>query len=304
MHLAIGMFDGVHLGHQAVIRQAVHAARGKGHVSGVLTFDPHPSHVLYPERATAMLMPLEQRVHHMLLLGVDFVFVQPFTMDYARRKAGDFVVTLKRSFPSLATLHVGDNFRYGAGRSGDITTLSETASREGVQLHALPREHVDGETISSSRIRTALAQGDVSLAQAMLGAPYLVEGRVTKGKGIGRQMDYPTLNVPWNPQAQPRFGVYRVCLRKEGSDEAFMGIANYGVRPTFGEAAGPLLEIHLLDPGEYPTEADDVRVALLGFIRPEQAFPSPEALRSQIQKDVELVARQLSSGENAAPPVF
>ena len=300
LHLAIGMFDGVHLGHQAVILQAVNAASREGHLSGVLTFDPHPSHVLYPERATAMLMPLEQRIHHMLLLGVDFVFVQPFTRDYARREAGEFVSALKEVFPALAGIHVGENFRYGSGRSGDVMTLRDTARAAGIELLALPREHLDGETISSSRIRTALADGDIQLAGAMLGSPYLVEGKIVPGKGLGRRMEYPTLNVQWNPGAKPRFGVYRVLLYREGVAGAMPGVANYGVRPTIGGSTEPVLEVHLLDPQIIPGEGDWVCVALMDFIRDERAFPSIQALREQIRLDVARVREQAATGTN--PP--
>jgi riboflavin kinase/FMN adenylyltransferase len=298
------MFDGVHRGHQAVIRQAISAAREEGHVSGVLTFDPHPSHVLHPQRATAMLMPLGQRVQHMMMLGLDYVFVQPFTVRYAGREARDFVAALKELFPSLVSIHVGENFRFGAGRSGDIATLGQTAAAAGVELHALPREHLDGDTISSSRIREAIAKGDMVVAAEMLGGPYLVEGRVVAGKGIGRRMDYPTLNIPWNPQARPRFGVYRVLLRSEGSGSASTGVANYGVRPTVEKTGDPVVEVHLIDPGEIPGRGDTVRVALLEFIRDEAAFGSIEALREQIGRDAGRVRNWRESTGSSELPVF
>lgn len=298
------MFDGVHLGHQAVIRQAVAAAGKPGHFSGVLTFDPHPSHVLHPENATAMLMPLPQRVGDMLALGVDQVLVQPFTIDYARRRAEDFVPFLRNAFPGLESLHVGENFRFGAGRGGDVTTLRGTAESLGLQVHALPRRRLDGDTISSSRIRAALVEGDVRTAGLMLGHPYVVDGRIVPGKGIGRQLDYPTLNVPWMPEARPRYGVYSVYLRRDGAEEILPGIANYGLRPTIGISVDPLLEVHLFASGDVPVEGDHVRVALVDFIRPEKTFPGVRALREQIREDVEKVRSHLSSGTDPGPPAF
>jgi len=287
LHLAIGMFDGVHLGHQAVIRQAVEAARAAdGHGAGVLTFDPHPSRVLFPERATPLLLPLDLRVARMCALGVDHVFVQAFTRAYARVPADGFVAALRAAFPALQSLHVGENFRFGAGRAGDVATLCRCAAALGVEARVLPREALAGAAISSSRVREALAAGDIRAANAMLGAPYLVAGRVVAGNQYGRQWGVPTLNVPWQPEAAPRHGVYRVLLRAEPGGPAQPGLANYGLRPTVAAAAAPLLEVHLLDPADIPGPGQPVCVALLDFIRPEQQFPSTDALRRQIAADL------------------
>jgi riboflavin kinase/FMN adenylyltransferase len=285
------MFDGVHLGHQAVIRQAIEAAKtGEGHFSGVLTFDPHPSRILYPERATELLMPLQRRVQRMLELGVDHVFVQAFTAAYARREAAAFVPTLKAVFPGLESLHVGENFRFGSGRSGDVDTLVETASLIGVNVHPHSRKDFKGEPVSSSRIRRALTEGNIREANEMMGTPYLVDGQVTPGRGLGRGMGFPTLNIPWNPEATPRLGVYRVSLQAGGTGQWLAGIANYGVRPTIGDSTRPLLEVHLLEGGTVsPADMNRVRVELLEFIRPEKSFSSLDALRAQIEADVEQV---------------
>jgi riboflavin kinase/FMN adenylyltransferase len=293
LHLALGMFDGVHIGHQAVIQQAIEAARDvRDHHSGVLTFNPHPSRVLYPQRATALLMPLGRRVQRMLQLGVDRVFVQAFTPSYARREAAEFVPSLKVIFPGLVSLHVGENFRFGAGRSGDVMTLCESAAPVGVIVHSHGRKDFGGELVSSSRIRKALAEGRLEEANGMMGAPYLVEGKVAPGRGLGRGLGFPTLNIPWNPEAAPRFGVYKVSLQAAGSGEWLTGIANYGVRPTVGKPGDPLLEVHLLETGAVaPSEMEDVQVKLFAFIRPERSFPSVEALRSQIEVDVALVRK-------------
>jgi riboflavin kinase / FMN adenylyltransferase len=286
LHMAIGMFDGVHRGHQAVIRQAVDAARGTaGDCSGVLTFDPHPSRVLHAAQATALLMPLDTRVEHMLDLGVDHVFVKTFTREYARLSAEAFVPMLCESFPALRSLHVGANFRFGAGRAGDVDVLHASAARLGIEARVLQPEHAGGLPVSSSRIRELVSAGRMSEANTLLGRPYTVSGRIVPGRQVGRQWGFPTLNLPWNPEAAPQFGVYRVLLHA-GSSAPAPGLANYGLRPTVGAGPPPLLEVHLLDPAELPPPGAFVHVSLLDFIRPEQAFPSVDALRERIREDV------------------
>ena len=281
------MFDGVHLGHQAVLRQAMESAQGEeGHISGVLTFDPHPSQILYPERATSLIMPVEQRIEHVHMTGVDCSFVQPFTDQYARQKAEDFLPALTTIFPALKSIHIGENFRFGAGRSGNVDTLRKSAAPLGVEVFALERRILHGVTISSSRIRAALIEGAIDEVNAMLGQPYTAIGRIKPGKGLGRKIEFPTLNLQWSPEVNPRFGVYRVYLKAEGSDQPLMGVANYGLRPTVGDSTEPLLEIHLLETGDRPSAGDVVKVALIDYLRPEKEFPSMESLREQIAMDV------------------
>lgn len=292
LHLALGMFDGVHRGHAGVILQAVDEARGKaGEVSGVLTFDPHPSRILYPERATALIMSLEERIERVRALGIDHVFVQPFTLAYAKREAEAFIPLLKREFPGLKSLHVGCNFRFGHKRGGDVSVLRETGSAFGMSVHVREREVYAGEPISSSRIRAALLEGRIEEANILLGHPYRVSGTIVPGRKIGRGIGFPTINIPWSPETVPCFGVYQVAARPAGSNLARRGIANFGIRPTFETEGSPLLEVHLLDGEGVPTSGDEVEVFLLHFIRKEQAFPSKEALQAQIGKDVEAVRK-------------
>ena len=305
LHLAIGMFDGVHVGHQLVIGQAMAAAsKVDGHASGVLTFDPHPSRVIHPSAFTELLLPLERRIYQMHELGVDCVFVQTFTQEFGKREAEDFVPGLLKVFPNLKSLHVGENFRFGARRSGGIDTLRTTAEAAGVELHAVPRERFGGDPISSSRIRKELTNGGIKEASLMLGRPYVIEGVVTSGKRIGRELGFPTLNIPWSPEVLPQFGVYRVWLKLVGSETALKGIANYGVRPTVEGAKIPLLEVHLLESAEFPIEGERVRVALEEFLREEREFPSVAALREQISKDVDQARNTPSGVDEIAIPRF
>ncbi len=296
LHLAVGMFDGVHLGHQAVIRQAIMAAgKDEGHCSGVLTFDPHPSQVLYPKMATRLLLPLRKRIRDIHEVGVDFVFVQEFSREYAQQDAKSFVPALLKNFPDLKSIHVGENFRFGAGRSGNVDTLRISSAENGVELHALQRKVMDGMAISSSRIRAALMEGSLHEVNAMLGKPYTISGSVVSGKGIGHKLGFPTLNIPWAPEISPRYGVYMVKLRQRDSRQSISGIANYGLRPTVEDSTEPLFEVHLLEVGPVPGPADEVEVQLLQFIRPEKAFDSLDDLKSQIEKDVSLVKTRWST---------
>ncbi len=304
LHLAVGMFDGVHLGHQAVIHQAIGQARLEdGHLAAVLTFDPHPSRILHPDAATLLLMPLRQRVQDMLRVGADCVFVQAFTRDYARQEASSFLPGLARQFPSLRSIHVGENFRFGAGRRGNIDTLRESASALGISVHALERQRMEGMAISSSRIRAAMMEGSIHEVNAMLGHPYFASGRIIQGKGLGRTMNIPTLNLPWRPEVLPRFGVYRVRLTGSTVASPINGVANYGLRPTVDCDEDPLLEVHLLDAsGEaIPDQGDSVRVEFLEFVRPERTFDSIDSLREQIVHDIAEVRARLAD-ETSLPP--
>ena len=280
---------------EAVIRQAMEASlREQGHCSGVLTFDPHPSRVLYPKMATRMLMPLRNRISSIHAVGVDAVFVQTFTSDYAKQEAKTFLPALVKDFPMLKSIHVGENFRFGKGRSGNIDTLEASSIEHGVELHALQRKVMDGMAISSSRIRAALMEGSIQEVNAMLGEPYTISGRVIKGKGVGRRIEYPTLNIPWDPEVSPRYGVYLVDLRLKGSNQGMRGIANYGLRPTVGESTDPLIEVHLLATEQVPATGDAVVIQLIQFIRPEKEFETLDALRTQIGKDVSFAKESLN----------
>lgn len=287
--LAVGMFDGVHRGHQRVIAGAREAARRCGCHAGVLTFNPHPSRVLHPERATRLLFPLRRRLEHLLGQGLDFVLVQNFTKAYGGRTAESFPEHLKNCLPGLRSVHVGGNFRYGAQRRGDVLLLKETAAELGVEVVAWSRANVAGEAISSSRIRKLVTAGQVAEAGRLMGRPYVARGPLTAGRQLGRTLGFPTLNIPFEPETRPPYGVYGAGLIRDARILG-MGLANYGLRPTVehAEEPQPLLELHLLEEpeGGFPAEGEELRIALTEFIRPEKAFGGLEALREQIGQDV------------------
>lgn len=303
LHLAIGMFDGLHSGHIAVLGRAIKAARQDGGLSGVFTFDPHPSKVFRPDMATRLIMPLERRIRRMHEEGIDFVLVKSFDKHFGSMEAGDFVPFLIGELPSLKSIHVGENFRFGSGRSGSVDTLKESTVELDLSLEVVRREHHGQDPISSSRIRRELAEGNVRSVNLMLGRCYVAEGPVVPGKGLGRTMAFPTLNIHWDPEARPRFGVYLVALKTHDDSAPVPGIANYGLRPTVDDTTDPLLEVHLLEDGALPAQGELVRVAMLDFVREEQNFPSIDTLKLQIAADVD-VALKAFSEEKSFPIAF
>ncbi len=286
LHLAIGMFDGLHLGHRAVIDPAVQAARASGALSGVLTFWPHPSALFRPENPTKLLQPPATKARMLSGLGVDAVITMPFTPELAGIEAEAFLPWLKQKLPHLAAIHVGENFRFGRGRRGDAPLLVASGRQHGVQVFSAPRVTRDGEAISSTRIRALLEAGDIAAANALLGYTYFAHGFVTGGKRLGRTIGFPTLNVPWVPELRPRLGVYavRVFAPDAANANPSPAVANYGLRPTVEQTTEPRLEIHVL--GACPFgEGDHVKVEWLRFLRPERKFANTEELRAQIARD-------------------
>lgn len=294
VHLAIGIFDGVHLGHRAVITAAVEAARRSGGLAGVLTFWPHPSAVLRPDHAVRMILPRAVKRRLLLALGIDFLVEQAFTPDYARTTAPEFVAWLKRCVPGLEAVYVGENWRFGRGRSGDVAALLGLAQEAGFAVHCAPSQTAGGAPINSSRIRELLASGGVGEANQLLGYSYFSEGVVEPGRQLGRTIGFPTLNLRWEPDLQPRLGIYAVMITgPTGRPER--AVASFGVRPTVEDQGRPLLEVHVLGPTAI-TYGDAVRVDWIRYLRPEEKFPSLEALRVQIAKDCDEARAVLDSG--------
>jgi riboflavin kinase/FMN adenylyltransferase len=289
VHLAIGMFDGVHLGHQAVIESAIHSARRTGGLVGVLTFWPHPSAFFNPDHRTRLIMNPAMKLSVLLQLGVDFVVQQPFTSAFARIEAGEFLPHLRQCLPRLTSLYVGENWRFGRGRQGDVPFLVAQARALGLAVVSAERINRNGEPISSTRIRTHLEAGEMEEANALLGYSYFAEGKVEAGRRLGRQLGFPTLNLPWAPDCAPRHAVYAVRVTGAKAAAPLPGVANFGLRPTVGPSTAPLLEVHVL--GDCPfTTGDPVRVDWLAFLRPEQKFAGPDDLRAQIARDCESAA--------------
>ena len=234
LHLAIGVFDGVHLGHKAVIESAVFSARRSGAavarqtshrtgsarrgIAGVLTFDPHPSHLFRPEDATRLIMPIETKTAMLQDLGVDCVIRKHFDHTFASIPAEDFLSYLKGALPALKSIYVGENFRFGQKRAGDVATLVESGCALNLGVFSAERIKHNGEPISSTRIRKELEAGEIEAVNDLLGYNYTARGRIVGGAKLGRTMGFPTLNLPWQPECLPRYGVYLVSFRESGSE--------------------------------------------------------------------------------------
>ncbi len=301
LHLAIGVFDGVHLGHKAVIESALFSARRSGAISarqktnqpgpaqrgiaGVLTFDPHPSRLFRPEDPTRLIMPMETKTAMLQDLGVDCVICKHFDHAFASIPAEEFLRYLKGALPALKSIYVGENFRFGQKRAGDVATLVESGCSLNLGVFSAERIKHNGEPISSTRIRKELEAGEIEVVNDLLGYNYTARGSIVGGASLGRTIGFPTLNLPWQPECPPRYGVYLVNFRESGSKVWQVGVANYGVKPTVAKTDQlPELEVHALGMTDLST-CDTIEVEWLKFIRPEQKFASEEELKAQIAKD-------------------
>ena len=269
--LAVGFFDGVHLGHQAILKGA----------SAALTFRNHPLAVLAPERAPRLIMTCEERVAAIRACGVKTVMILDFTPELADLSPEAFAARYLSS-----PVRCGENWRFGKGGEGDANLLR----RLGVDVEVVPYAEYKGEPVSSSRIRVALERGEIEDANAMMGRRFQVSGRRFQGKGLGRTIGYPTINLELSAlNLKLPLGVYEIEV------EGVKAIANYGLAPTMGDAAweGPMLEMHLLGAGVEGLRletGDAMAVSLIRFIRPERRFDSVADLQRQIAADCATIA--------------
>jgi riboflavin kinase/FMN adenylyltransferase len=292
------MFDGVHLGHHTVIESAVLSARRSGGVAAVLTFWPHPSRLFRPEKPVQLIMTPALKNQHLAQLGVDTIITQLFDLKFASIEAVDFVPHLKRALPQLATLYVGENWRFGKGRLGDIHLLVKTARQLEINVVSSQRISQNEDPISSTRIRNYLTEGRIEEANALLGYTYFAEGVVSPGKQLGRKLGFPTLNVVWDPDLRPRFGVYVVLVSGPKSSVSLKAVANYGLRPTVENSSIPRLEIHLLGPCPFDA-GDELQIEWLSFLRPEHRFDNVDTLRTQIAADRDAASTWFAKSKSA-----
>jgi riboflavin kinase/FMN adenylyltransferase len=289
--VTVGNFDGVHRGHQALVREAVSGARAASGTAVALTFDPHPSRVLSPERALASLMTLDQKAEVLAGLGVDRLAVLPFTREVAEKTPEAFAREVLAVALGARLVVVGSNFRFGRAREGDVGQLEALGRALGFAVRAVEPVWHAGGPISSSRVREALARGAVASARELLGRSFFVDGLVMRGDGRGRGMGIPTANLEVVNETLPRAGVYACRVRlPDGAELA--AVANLGRRPTFGGEA-TTLEAHLLD-FEGDLYGADLRVAFVERLRDERRFPGPDALVAQIRADVAEARRVLN----------
>lgn len=294
VHLALGVFDGVHLGHQAVIGSSVLAAHSQGGLAGVLTFDRHPLEVVAPDKAPKRLLAnLRHKEKLIESLGVDVMIALRFTPELAAMSAVDFINRLTENL-DLKSISVGNDWRFGKGREGGIELLRQEAERRGFRVRISPSiEREDGARISSTAIREAVSMGKFEEAREMLGRDYALIGKVVPGRKLARELGYPTANVDIYNEQLPPLGVYWAKAILPSGEEVY-GIANLGRRPTVEENdEGVYLEIHLLDwAGDLYEQ--EIEVAFLDYIREERKFASLQELKAQITQDEEK-ARELMS---------
>jgi riboflavin kinase/FMN adenylyltransferase len=282
--LTIGNFDGIHLGHQAILRAAVRRAQETGDVATALTFDPAPRRVLRPESAPPRLSTNAQRMTWFGLLGVEAVVVLPFTMELARLSPDDFVAEILERGLRVRAVLVGENFRFGHRQAGDVAVLRELGMRHGFEVVIIPPVLYRGEVVSSTVIRREIAAGNVTHASLLLGRPFTLTGNVVSGTGTGRRFTFPTLNLVPEQELLPARGVYVTRTLLEGRDRTYRSVTNVGVRPTFN-GSSLSVETHLLDfSGEIDAQRTEVR--FWKRLREEKKFAGPDELRSQIAQDI------------------
>lgn len=298
--MAIGNFDGVHRGHQAVLAQAVQMASEAGLVPRVLTFDPHPALVL-GRGALPALTSLPRKLELLSRQSRELqVVVEPFTLELAKTEPADFTRQLLVEALGAKVVLVGENFRFGRGRAGDFAQLLELGRTQGFRAHAAALECDAEGPISSTRVRAALEAGALEAVEALLGRPHALTGLVVPGQGRGRSIGVPTANLSEISEALPPHGVYAVLVdqHQDGAFKALSGgVANFGVRPTLG--AGPSFEAHLFDTS-LDLYGQELRVHLLTRLREERKFSGLDELRAQIARDIE-AARAITAARLPDP---
>lgn len=279
--ITIGNFDGVHIGHQALIGATLADARRDGTASTVMLFEPHPRAYFTPDKAPARVLELRSKLQVLEELGVQRVVCLPFGKQLACMSAGDFVHTVLVQGLNTRSLVIGDDFRFGAGGRGDIRLLRRAGAQAGFHVQNVASVTVDGERVSSTRLREALAEPDLAHAARLLGRPYAIWGRVRHGLELGRKLDMPTANIALHYAPALRHGVYAVQVWHAGRETP--GVASLGVRPTLNMDEC-VLEDHLLaSPGNL--YGCVIRTRFVAFLRPQRKFATLDALQKQMQAD-------------------
>jgi riboflavin kinase / FMN adenylyltransferase len=299
--LSIGNFDGVHLGHRTLIRQTQHVAQRNGWKTGVLTFDPHPTAIVAPERAPQMICSLQERVRQLEAVGAEQILILPFTERTAAMSAEEFVRKIAVEALESRAIVVGQNFKFGHKQCGNTKVMAELGQRFGFESHFLAPITTRGEVISSSAIRKHLSEGRVARAARLLGRYFSMEGDIIAGQGIGSKQTVPTLNILPGEEIVPKNGVYITQTEDLENGRRWQSITNVGVRPTFG-GEGLTIETFLLSPfdGQAP---ERICLHFRHWVREERKFADPSALRTQILKDVERASAYWRRVGRITPPL-
>ncbi len=283
--LTLGVFDGLHLGHQKIMQTVVERAGAHGAGDAVptaITFDPHPRAVLHPESAPPLLQTLDQRLANLELLGIEQTIVIKFDRKFASQPAEDFLHEIVHDRLHAREVYLGKGFAFGRNRGGNIELLRKMSAELGFFSDEVPEVRLRGHRISSSKIRDLLSEGRVNLTRRMLGRPYGVEGVIIRGNRRGHTIGFPTANLKPHNRVIPKFGVYATATLVEGAWRK--SVTNIGVRPTFGKDVEPSIESYIFD-FDGDLYGDVLRVRFLHRIRDERKFNGIDELKAQIERD-------------------
>ncbi len=287
-YVTTGTFDGVHIGHIKILKQLSETAHADGALSVLVTFDPHPRKVLFPDQSGLQLInTLEEKLELLASCGIDAVIVQQFTLDFSRTTALSYVRNLLVAKVKMKKLVIGYDHQFGKNREGSIEQLSEYSPLYGFQVDEIPVQEIDQVKVSSTKVRYALNDGIIGEANTYLGYKFFMTGKVVRGEGRGKQLSIPTANISVNDvdKITPKTGVYAVEVQVDG--ESFLGVVNIGSNPTFGEYNKPTIEVHILN-FDKDIYGEKIRVYFKNRIRDEKKFDSSEQLVAQIKQDIEI----------------
>ena len=293
--VTLGSFDGLHLGHQAIIKRLMEKSKEKNRMAVVVTYEPHPQSIVAPSDAPLLLTTLEEKLMLMEKLGVEEIVVMDFDQVLKEYSAEEFVEQVMSKKLNAGGLVVGNDHAFGKNRAGGMELLRKTSSDYGFDLEVVPAQYVDGVRVSSSQIRKRLIAGEFSQATAMLGHSYPLSGNVIQGKGRGKSLDYPTLNLEIHPRKLlPSDGVYSARVQLDGKN--YVGMLYIGPRPTFGED-DRTVEVHVFGLNQNAI-GSKVEVQVESFIRDPISFPDPNHLRAQMKSDEKRIKRLFHINSN------
>ena len=282
----IGNFDGLHIGHQAIIRGVVEQAQKTERPSAVITFHPHPLSIVAPDRMPKQILTLSQKEEILRAMGVDSLLVIPFTHDFSRWTADRFIQEFLVNALQVTDVRIGRDFCFGAGRHGDLAMLKEAGKRFGFAVDGVDEVRIRGIRVSSSIVRDAINKGAMRAVALALGRTYFVDGRVVTGRRLGRKIGFPTVNIDPSNELFPGGGVYVTTSRFESFARSFESVTNIGVRPTLYENYAVTIESHIFD-FDSNVYGDVVRLYFHQLLRRERQFRSALELNNQIHTDIE-----------------
>ncbi len=281
--VTLGTYDGVHVGHHMILKQLIHRAAETSKDSMLITFDPHPRQALGLGNVS-LLTPLDEKIELLAKTGLDYLLVLPFTKEFSNQNATDFINRVLIQELNISEIILGYDHKFGHNREGDVHLLGNVLGKSGRLVTEIPAQDVDEIIVSSTRIRSALIQGDIETANRLLGYPYQINGKVVMGNQLGKTVGFPTANIELTNHSKlvPGNGVYAVKLRLK--NRTHLGMMNIGVRPTVSNSRHRVIEVHLFDFNE-DFYGESVSITIYNHIRMEQAFSGLEALTEQLKKD-------------------